>query len=126
MKTPSAEWVAKAKGDYASAMRELRARSLPNYDSACFHAQQCIEKLLKAVLIEKQAAFQRTHDLEILLEIILPIYPHLGLLRPDCQLLTQYAVHFRYPGEFASKADATDAVKSMIRLSTEITSLLKP
>ena len=31
-----AEWVEKAKGDHASAMRELRARKNPNYDSACF------------------------------------------------------------------------------------------
>lgn len=44
------EWVGKAEGDFASAGRELRARKLPNYDSACFHAQQCAEKLLKAAL----------------------------------------------------------------------------
>jgi hypothetical protein len=34
------EWVAKAEGDYATAGRELRARRHPNYDAACFHAQQ--------------------------------------------------------------------------------------
>jgi HEPN domain-containing protein len=46
------EWVDKAEGDYATALRELRARKQPNYDAACFHAQQCVEKYLKAYLQE--------------------------------------------------------------------------
>ncbi len=37
------EWVAKAEGDFSTAGRELRARKAPNYDAACFHAQQCFE-----------------------------------------------------------------------------------
>ncbi len=43
------EWIAKAEGDYATAGRELRARRHPNYDAACFHAQQTAEKYLKAL-----------------------------------------------------------------------------
>jgi hypothetical protein len=39
----TAEWVEKAEGDYATAGRELRARRRPNYDAACFHAQQTHE-----------------------------------------------------------------------------------
>jgi HEPN domain-containing protein len=46
------EWINKAEGDLISAQREYRARNQPNYDSACFHAQQCIEKYLKAWLHE--------------------------------------------------------------------------
>jgi HEPN domain-containing protein len=42
------EWIAKAEGDYATAARELRAIESPNYDAACFHAEQCAEKLMKA------------------------------------------------------------------------------
>ena len=42
------EWVEKAEGDRATALRELRASHAPNYDAVCFHAQQCIEKYLKA------------------------------------------------------------------------------
>jgi HEPN domain-containing protein len=38
------EWLGKADGDYHTAERELRACKHPNYDSACFHAQQCAEK----------------------------------------------------------------------------------
>jgi HEPN domain-containing protein len=34
------EWVEKAEGDFATLGREVRARKHPNYDAACFHAQQ--------------------------------------------------------------------------------------
>lgn len=46
------EWIQKAEGDYTTALREYRAINSPNYDAAGFHAQQCIEKYLKASLIQ--------------------------------------------------------------------------
>lgn len=57
------EWITKAEGDLATAWRELRARKSPNYDSACFHAQQCAEKYLKASLQEAGSPFGKTHNL---------------------------------------------------------------
>jgi HEPN domain-containing protein len=44
-------------------LRELRARKSPNYDAACFHAQQCVEKYLKARLQEAGIVFTKTHNL---------------------------------------------------------------
>ena len=107
------EWIAKAEGDCASAMREYRARNYPNYDSACFHAQQCLEKYLKAVLIKNRIPFSKVHDLEVLLDLCLAVYPLWEPMRNDMQLLTQYAVQFRYPGESADKEDARQAVSAM-------------
>jgi HEPN domain-containing protein len=52
MKPMTAEWVAKAEGDFAMVERESHARKNPNYDGVCFHAQQCAEKYLKARLCE--------------------------------------------------------------------------
>jgi hypothetical protein len=63
------EWLQKAEGDYATAGRETRARRQPNYDAACFHAQQTAEKYLKALLHEHGASVPRTHSLIELLEI---------------------------------------------------------
>jgi HEPN domain-containing protein len=105
------EWVAKAEGDFASAARDLRARKAPNYDAACFHAQQCAEKYLKARLQEANAPFPRTHDLEVLLDLLLPIEPGWNALRPAAQLLTSLAVDVRYPGYTADKAKARDALR---------------
>jgi len=66
----TAEWIAKAEGDYATAGRELRARR-PNYDAVCFHAQQTAEKYLKAFLQENGADFPKTHSLIELLQLVL-------------------------------------------------------
>ena len=51
------EWIKKAKGDFNSALREYRARKFPNYDAGGFHAQQCIEKYLKALLQNVEKAY---------------------------------------------------------------------
>jgi len=48
MKASTVEWVEKAEGDWKIAQRAYHARKDPNYDAACFHVQQCVEKYLKA------------------------------------------------------------------------------
>ncbi|MBI2190739.1 MAG: HEPN domain-containing protein [Planctomycetes bacterium] len=45
------EWIAKAQGDYATASRELQVKENPNFDAVCYHAEQCVEKLMKGLLI---------------------------------------------------------------------------
>ena len=44
MQPLTVEWITKAEADFATATREVRARSAPDDDAACFHAQQCAEK----------------------------------------------------------------------------------
>jgi HEPN domain-containing protein len=109
MKPMTHEWIAKAEGDFSSALREYRARKSPNYDSACFHAQQCIEKYLKAYLHEHQFNFGKTHDLVQLLGLM-PRDLGLECLRPAMALLSSFAVKFRYPGESATQANAREAL----------------
>ncbi len=111
MKPLSNEWVVKAEGDYASARRELKARKAPNFDAACFHAQQCAEKYLKARLQEAGVPFGRSHHLTALLDLALPLEPMWEACRADLAILTAYAVEFRYPGESADGALARDAVR---------------
>jgi len=57
------EWIQKAEGDFISALREYRARKFPNFDAAGFHAQQCIEKYMKALLQRQNVRFEKIHDL---------------------------------------------------------------
>ena len=110
MKATTHEWTDKAEGDWATLMRELRARRTPNYDSACFHAQQCAEKYLKGRLHEEGIAFPKTHDLLAILDLLLPAEPLWASLRPNLSLLRNYAVAFRYPGDSADKAEAREAM----------------
>jgi HEPN domain-containing protein len=105
------EWIAKAEADMVVAQREFRARKSPSYDAACFHAQQCAEKYLKARLEEDQIAFPFTHNLVALLQLLIPAYPSWTLLLPSLQVLGNYAVAYRYPGNSAVRLDARDAIK---------------
>ena len=86
-------------GDFATAGRELRARKNPNYDAACFHAQQCAEKYLKAILQEQSIPFGRTHNLIALLDLLLSRNGAWADARQHLEVLTVYAVSVRYPGD---------------------------
>lgn len=112
MKPITAEWIEKAEEDWVSLLRSYRARKDPSYNVACFHAQQCAEKYLKARLVEAGVAFPKTHDLALLLTIVQPIEPGWGILQPELDTLNKYAIAYRYPGQSATKADAKDAVKN--------------
>lgn len=108
----TAEWVEKAEGDFATAGRELRARRRPNYDAACFHAQQLTEKYLKAFLQEHEHEFPKTHSLVDLLELCLATDPDFESYRRLLILLDGYAVRYRYPGDAADRDEAREAYRA--------------
>jgi HEPN domain-containing protein len=109
----TAEWVEKAEADFATAQRELAVTQHANYDAVCFHAQQCIEKYLKAFLQEFNVPFPRTHDLADLLKLALPIEPTWNSLDADLNVLTAFAVEYRYPGESSDLEEAKRLTKSV-------------
>ena len=84
--------------------------SIPLYNIVCFHAQQCVEKYLKAWLQEANIPFSRTHDLKELLELIVPSVPVWQVWESDFSLLSRHAVATRYPGASATADDAESAV----------------
>lgn len=67
-------------------------------EDLCFHAQQAVEKTLKAVLISKGIDFPRTHNLRILIDA-LPDPVFRDPVLDSSAALTDYAVSTRYPGE---------------------------
>ncbi len=99
------EWIEKAEGDYKAA-KWLQQAPDPGHDAICFHAQQCIEKYLKAWLQETNIPMPRTHNLEELLALIVPTLPDWSDWQPDLKIITAYAVDPRYPGDSAT-ADNT-------------------
>ncbi|MBF0506662.1 MAG: HEPN domain-containing protein [Nitrospirae bacterium] len=118
------EWISKAEGDFATALREIRARKSPNYDAACFHAQQCAEKYLKAVLQENAIEFGKTHNLSALLDKIITVNPLTERLRPALIALNAFAIDYRYPGEMADKELAKKAVSVCREVRTRIRAIL--
>lgn len=84
-----------------------------------FHAQQAIEKLLKALLISKIIPFRRTHNLGELLDV----FSENGIEVPDTLYdiddLTPFAVEYRYDAliptnnEVFSRKGALESVKAV-------------
>lgn len=115
MRPTTREWVEKAEGDFATLERECRVRKRPNYDGACFHAQQCAEKYLKARLCEAGIEFEKVHHLVVLLEELLHIEPLWDVSRKDLAYLSNFSVAYRYPGETATRDDAIEALQRFRR-----------
>ena len=90
-------------------------------DAVCFHAQQCIEKLLKALCIENEIPFPKSHDLVRLLGLLSKRFPELTTLSERLKDLTELGLEFRYPDEFASRKDAEQALS----LCSEIREVIK-
>lgn len=109
MKKITSEWIEKAEGDYRVAVRESKAKD-PVYDVICYHCQQCIEKYLKAILVESNIEFEKIHDLEALMYFCKDHLPALESHREDLIWLTQFAVRVRYPGFGATKQDTRKAL----------------
>jgi len=105
-------WLQRARSDLQLGKAALRARDILPED-ACFHAQQCAEKALKALLLQRGFAFPKTHAIEVLLDLL----KTKGVNIPDgvdeAFELSDYAVQTRYPGEWepVTKAEARHAIE---------------
>ena len=91
-----ADWLRYAQSDLDAAKGPPRGRLL--LETLCFHAQQAVEKSLKALLIAKGMEFPRTHNLGVLLDLLSSTVS-LPADRIAVAGLTEYAVATRYPGE---------------------------
>lgn len=118
------EWMSKAEGDFATASREMQAQD-PNYDAVCFHAQQCIDKLIKGFLITLKVTPPKTHDLVVLDKLLKSASHDWQWPIEELRLLTQAAVVFRYPGESADVEEAGAALDVCTRLRTQLQALLQ-
>ncbi|HOF89224.1 MAG TPA: HEPN domain-containing protein [Armatimonadota bacterium] len=89
-------WLEYALADLAIARMPLPEHS--KYEMLLFHAQQAVEKSLKAILVLRQIEFPYTHSLYRLVRLIPDEYGGRDLLLAST-VLTEYAVLSRYPSE---------------------------
>lgn len=89
------EWLNRARSDLTLARAERPGIYL---EDLCFHAQQAVEKAVKALLIERQVDFPYSHDIAQLLTLL----ENAGQPFPEpvrqAERLTRFAVFTRYPG----------------------------
>lgn len=106
-------WLTKAAHDLKNAEHTLR---LPDpecpLDTVCFHAQQCVEKFLKAYLTARRTPFEKTHDLGQLFYLC---RADAGLILEldGIQGLTHYAVESRYVEVVSEEPDRAEAEQAV-------------
>lgn len=119
------EWIIKAENDLKTSSYLLKMSKDCPLDAVCFHAQQCVEKYLKAFLVVKGIDFPKTHDIERLVSM-LPDSIWLKLSIEEQRRLTDYATVTRYPGDYEAIQilEAKHSFTLARRVRKEIRSLL--
>jgi len=119
------EWALKAENDLTTAGQTLKLGAKTPTDTVCFHAQQCVEKYLKALLVRLGIDFAKTHDLSALIAL-LPEKMRPSLTVEGQRLLTSYATITRYPGDYepVTLEEARQAVKLARRTRKQIKKFL--
>jgi len=105
-------WMERARSDLQLGRAALRTRGVLPED-ACFHAQQCAEKSLKALLLHLKVTFPKTHTIEVLLDLLKKQGVSIPNGVDEAFELSEYAVQTRYPGEWepVSNAEARRALE---------------
>src|ERR1700694_2036726 len=91
----SEAWLQRARSDLAPARTALGSTEVLRED-VCFHAQQCAEKALKALLVHRRIVYPRTHALETLIDLLKASGVEIPPEVDRSFSLTQYDVETRY------------------------------
>lgn len=115
------QWLHKAENDLTNIRNNLAAKEVPT-DTICFHAQQAIEKVLKAVLVAHGQNVSKTHDLVRLLTEVLEFIPALSSFEERLEEISEYGVAVRYPNGFAEPTleEAVSAYESAREVKTAV------
>ena len=107
------EWLSHAESDMKLARLAADDPDIRR-EQACFHAQQAVEKSIKAVLLSQHIEFPFTHDIEELLEIAENNGIAISEDIREAGSLNPYAVETRYPGYWLEISDAeiTEAMRT--------------
>ncbi|NOT29193.1 MAG: HEPN domain-containing protein [Planctomycetes bacterium] len=106
---------------------KLKLESSCPTDTVCFHAQQCVEKYVKALLVLKSTPFPKTHDLGVLTRT-LPESWQPDLAPEQVRRLSDYATVTRYPGDYepVTLAEARAAIAIARKVRKHVRALLSP
>jgi HEPN domain-containing protein len=93
------KWLFRADEDTAVIDQLLQSDSQAYASTICLHAQQAVEKYLKALLAWKGVDSPRTHDVDFLLAECRRV-TSVQFDRVDLKSLTDFGVSVRYPDDF--------------------------
>lgn len=115
------EWLAKAEHDLGMAQLALEHKG-EYTDSICFHCQQYVEKILKGYLTCLDMDFSKSHSLVYLMDMIAAKEKVNEELYSIAELLDDYAVGIRNPGNCyePTREDATNAYDAALKIKNTI------
>ncbi len=121
------EWLDFADMDFLAA-KHLYDNMYPKpLEIICYHCQQSVEKLLKAVLISYGVTIKKTHDLGLLAEMLQEYMVVDSEYIEMCDNLTPYGVKIRYPQELSiEEYHVKKAMSETEELYNWLRGLLKP
>ncbi len=90
----AADWLRFAAEDLQVAEWALSAGL---FNQTCFHAQQCVEKTLKAWLLHHSLSTPRAHQMSVLLELAPRPLPFLAEIEEGVLGLDRFYIPTRYP-----------------------------
>ena len=94
--TEAKAWIIKAWRDLETAKRTTSGTP-PFYDVAVYHCRQAAEKAVKAFLVYHEKPYEKTHDIEVLIDLAGNVNSDFDTLADAADALTPYATRFRYP-----------------------------
>lgn len=92
------QWLGKAEEDL-QVIAFMMDNHAPFYTVVAFHAQQAVEKYLKAWLTSIGIEFTKTHNISHLLSFVSQSVPELAARMESAGILSRYAVEYRYPAD---------------------------
>jgi len=114
----------KAANDLIAARATLETHMAT--DTVCFHAQQAVEKSLKAVLALHDVAYPWRHDLGELLRLAHPHFPEISPYDERIIKMAPFAVEIRYDSEFEPAfPDAAEALHTANEVHTLIVEMVR-
>ena len=112
----SAALVAKAEMALNTAERELSVENNANFDAVCQHSEQCVERYLKARLMEEDIPFpEYTRHLVVLLELCLAQDPSWEAFRSHLRTLTTLG----FQADLTEHVTGFEAAKESVELCRE-------
>ncbi len=115
-------WILKAENDLKNIELQINTKTIIP-DTACFHAQQAVEKFLKAFIVYNSTEPERTHKIEKLLEKCAKIDSSF-MEYSFAVRLTEYAVEARYPDDYyeITTGEVTEAYNIALKIKNLVLS----
>ena len=126
----AADWLRFAAEDFQVAEWALSASI---YNQTCFHAQQCVEKTLKAWLLHNGLPAPRVHQMSVLLGLAPPPLPFSIEVEEGIIGLDRFYIPTRYPDALPgslpegmpASSDATEALMLAQQVLASIRTVIK-